>query len=779
MKLALTLALLAGWQPAQPIGPALLGVETSVGADGSVYAATSYLSDRLEWFSAPPGGAFGAPRTLLTGVRPILPGVDATGSTTALYDAAQPGDLGPAGDAPATRSVVAAVAPPGGELGPPALVSTGGRRAMTRDLDVAPSGAAVAAWIEATGRRWRVVAAVRPPGSPVFGPPHVLSGPVAAGILVRVAAGERGDAIVRWGSRVAVAREGRFGTPVGISSSLGDVRLAVGADGTAVVAVENRALLAPRRSRRFRVFETPRCDRAEAAAVAPDGRALVACRGGPELSISEGRARLRRTARFTIGVGRVAVATARGGRAVVAWGQRAAFRARAGGRFERTTVGADSFAAHLLDGGGAIVLADRADTLVAARYAAMKLALALTLVAGWQGAQTIAPFSLEGATVSTGADGTAYVAGLQSGTADRDAWVRGRSLDSGALQNVAVGLDASGAATALLAERGSGRLAAAVAPPGAGLGAPVWLSAAGHSVKWGELTVAPGGAAIATWVQRDGGHWRVVAAVREPGAAVFGPPRTVSGPVVRRTFPTAGVSSRGDALIVWTGADWTKRASASLRRPGGRFSTPVLVADYTGTLRLAVGEDGTAVLSVAHARQQNLSVYVVAPAAARLGRAQSLPCGWASGANAAAANGRVMVVCRGEDHFEIWEGTAGLALRRTDRLSARKHVGEDSIRAAVGPDGRAVITWTAEGPFDRVAREAPRRRRPATGRAVRAAGGHHARAYARRSRWSRGWRRTAARPSSRTRPTNLGPARMLEIDRPARGRVAGWTSTGW
>ena len=111
------------------------------------------------------------------------------------------------------------------------------------------------------------------------------------------------------------------------------------------------------------------------------------------------------------------------------------------------------------------------------------------------------------------------------------------------------------------------------------------------------LAVARGGAAVVVWFRhRPDGRWRLEAAVRDPGAAGFGPPRAVS-PVQRVpccTAVAAAIGDRGDAVLTWRStlrpAVW-----AALRAAGERFRPPQRLAPESSDVpRAAIGANGAA-----------------------------------------------------------------------------------------------------------------------------------------------------------------------------------------
>ena len=128
------------------------------------------------------------------------------------------------------------------------------------------------------------------------------------------------------------------------------------------------------------------------------------------------------------------------------------------------------------------------------------------------------------------------------------------------------------------------------------VGRPRVVSRGGRS-DLAALAVARGGAAVVVWFRhRPDGRWRLEAAVRDPGAAGFGPPRAVS-PVQRVPCCTAvgaAIGDRGDAVLTWRStlrpAVW-----AALRAAGGRFRPPQRLAPESSDVpRVAIGANGAA-----------------------------------------------------------------------------------------------------------------------------------------------------------------------------------------
>ena len=160
---------------------------------------------------------------------------------------------------------------------------------------------------------------------------------------------------------------------------------------------------------------------------------------------------------------------------------------------------------------------------------------------------------------------------------------------------------------ALQSEHGTRREVRAAAFGARGrVGRPVTISR-GDANDLAALEVAPSGAAAVVWFRHGRrGRWRLVAAVRDPGAARFGPPHSLSR-FVRRpccTSVSLAVSERGDTAVTWTSTSrpvvW-----AALRSAGRAFRRPqTLATEASDEPRVAVGAGGTAavIYSVQHVR---------------------------------------------------------------------------------------------------------------------------------------------------------------------------------
>ncbi|HEX8105223.1 MAG TPA: hypothetical protein VF533_21565, partial [Solirubrobacteraceae bacterium] len=201
--------------------------------------------------------------------RPALPSVGCAAVATAPGGAAVA--AGPRYDG-GRYPVRAAVRDPGGRLGRPVALGSGGTRQAPVAAAVAPDGSALVAWIEARASRARVVAARRPAGA-AFGPAEPVTGWARAEHggdgLVAAGVDAAGSAVLAWAlpsrrrdglvaipaeSDVAVARAApgaRFGPAQRLARRLAGVtRLAL------AVAPDRRALLAFDGGEHVRAFES-------------------------------------------------------------------------------------------------------------------------------------------------------------------------------------------------------------------------------------------------------------------------------------------------------------------------------------------------------------------------------------------------------------------------------------------------------------------------------------------------------------------------------------------
>jgi hypothetical protein len=326
-----------------------IGADLAVGDDGRAFLATldaqrdSGGSVAVRLRRARPGAGFGPPRTLRRFRalrRDVRVGVAADGSGVIAMRAVRR----------THRRVAVAGFDARGRVGRAVIVSRGNAADLAA-LDVARSGAAVVVWFRhGRGRRWRLEAATREPGSAAFGRATPVSGFVRRPCCTSVSAaiGERGDAVVTWTSTsrpavwAALRGPGRgFRGPQRLSANAADApRAAVGAGGTAAVLYSAQHVplrpgdgLQLHRAAPGGPFGPPEQVNPGGgvtigeATVAPDGRVLIgwidgaratvnvseAAPGGPLVDAGELGA--------NVAPGRVAVAADDNGRAAVAWAQ--------------------------------------------------------------------------------------------------------------------------------------------------------------------------------------------------------------------------------------------------------------------------------------------------------------------------------------------------------------------------------------------------------------------------------------------------------------------------
>jgi hypothetical protein len=333
--LALGLAPPAHAAAAQFVAPRAAGAH--IAADGagraflvSASAGHAAVSARF----AAPGARFGPQRTLMRSTRTdraVDAGVADDGSGVIVVQNA--------------RRVRAVAFDTRGRLGVPVTLSRGDRSDYVASA-VAPSGAAVVVWFRHQGRRWRLEAAVRDPGSGAFGQAQPVSAFVRRPCCtsVSVAIGERGDVAATWTStsRPAVwtalrSPGGVFRRPQRLATDAADApRAVVGAGGTAAViySVQHVPLRSSDGLQLHRARAGGAFGPAEhvnpgggvtpgAAAVTPGGRVVVAWVGGDRVRVAEGEALAAVGELGAAPAPRApAVAAGEDGRAVVAWSER-------------------------------------------------------------------------------------------------------------------------------------------------------------------------------------------------------------------------------------------------------------------------------------------------------------------------------------------------------------------------------------------------------------------------------------------------------------------------
>ena len=94
-----------------------------------------------------------------------------------------------------------------------------------------------------------------------------------------------------------------------------------------------------------------------------------------------------------------------------------------------------------------------------------------------------------------------------------------------------------------------------------------------------KLAVAPSGAAVVAWLQKERSQAGVHAALRAPGARRFGAPQRLSGLTSSSSPIAAAVDDAGTAVVAFNeGGDLTMARTVS-----GQFTSPVRVHDRTDT----------------------------------------------------------------------------------------------------------------------------------------------------------------------------------------------------
>jgi hypothetical protein len=298
-----------------------------------------------------------------------------------------------------------------------------------------------------------------------------------------------------------------------------------------------------------------------------------------------------------------------------------------------------------------------------------------------------------------------------------------------------------------------GAIRAALAEPGGGFGPPVHVARTRSSINPVAAAVSPRGDAVVAWAvtryaARRGsaaGRTRVIAALR-PAGATFGPPQFLT-PWRRSSFapiPTVsvGMEASGRATVAWAQPIPDRRnipglsnVAVATAAPGEAFGPAQVLTPRvqdTQSVTLSVAPDGRALL--AHDGHGRVQVFERAPGVSEFASAVRLQgargsFGWRDPDVALAPDGSAVVAWRSgsEDGFEdvfvaSRRGTGpwtepvavqrspedgalgagfGSAVLSTTRPGPAPPLDEGNtrVRAAIGPDGRYLVSWGAERPL--------------------------------------------------------------------------------
>jgi hypothetical protein len=316
----------------------------------------------------------------------------------------------------------------------------------------------------------------------------------------------------------------------------------------------------------------------------------------------------------------------------------------------------------------------------------------------------------------------------------------------------AVAADPSGHAIVAGAVRGRrfrGVIGAALTEPGGGFDAPIEIARTGSSQTSAAAAVSPRGDAVVAWTVaryegRRGsptGRTRVIAALR-PAGGTFGRPQFLT-PWRRSSFATtarvsAGMDASGRATVAWAQPIPDRRNIPSLSTvqvaaaaPGERFGPAQVVTrrvQDSERVVLSVASDGWALL--AHDGQGMIQVFERAPGGSEFARVHALRrrrgfSYWQGPDVAIAPDGSAVVAWAG-DREKAGAGDVFLASRRgtgpwTAPVALQRSREDDSfgeagvilfssggrpsppddrdntgVRAAIGPDGRYLVSWGVE-----------------------------------------------------------------------------------
>jgi hypothetical protein len=148
-----------------------------------------------------------------------------------------------------------------------------------------------------------------------------------------------------------------------------------------------------------------------------------------------------------------------------------------------------------------------------------------------------------------------------------------------------VAVDAAGNATVVWASGAPPSVVvdAAERPPGGSFGPPHALAPPAHYVSYPRVAVNARGNAVASWVASDDTTATLEVAVR-PAGGTFGSPEQVSAAEPFGIDPSIAVDDRGDVVAVWDAfLGQASAVRAAFRPAGGRFESPVTIAQAPGT----------------------------------------------------------------------------------------------------------------------------------------------------------------------------------------------------
>jgi hypothetical protein len=148
-----------------------------------------------------------------------------------------------------------------------------------------------------------------------------------------------------------------------------------------------------------------------------------------------------------------------------------------------------------------------------------------------------------------------------------------------------VGVDSAGNATVLWASGSPPSVVvdAASRSSTGSFGAPRPLGPPWHYVNSVQVAVNARGDTVASWVASDGSTYSRQVAIRPAGGA-FGQPEQVSAVEPYGINPSVALNDRGDVIAVWdTFFGQASAVQAAFRPAGGRFESPVTIAEAPGT----------------------------------------------------------------------------------------------------------------------------------------------------------------------------------------------------
>ncbi|MDA0161422.1 hypothetical protein OM076_14185 [Solirubrobacter ginsenosidimutans] len=258
-------------------------------------------------------------------------------------------------------------------------------------------------------------------------------------------------------------------------------------------------------------------------------------------------------------------------------------------------------------------------------------------------------------------------------------------------------------------------------------GAPITIAASGAGNV--RVAVSARGDVLVAWIEGEDAFPRVgrVRVVQRAAGGAFGAPRQVGGEVAANHV-AVGLAQDGGGVLATSDVQELRVATAA---PGAAFGAPRRLMGATffdADIALAVGADGRALVA-ATGVDGALGVFERDPGAGFVRRVESPEAGAQGVAVALGAGGAAVVAAQSGDSVSLIRRDAGGAFRAAQQITgsgdrssgfsggepilvikarnAPPNDGEPTLRALLGADGRATVTWAAEGRVAHVASAGP------------------------------------------------------------------------